>query len=104
MLIIVDINPACNCEANGNYYTPVITDNCNSFYQRTNISDTPYQIPCPAGLRFDVQSCVCNYADQVECPVPQCATDSQQTAGMNTVSRPYLHVYMMFSLQIMLHE
>lgn len=80
--VFSDVNPACNCEARGNFYTPNVADDCNSFFQRSNLSDTPTLFDCPAaGLKFDVTKCVCNYADQVSCPVQECAEDSQQSTG-----------------------
>ncbi|KAF6033295.1 hypothetical protein EB796_008396 [Bugula neritina] len=50
---------SCTCFEKGNYYSPVSSDNCRSFTQRTAFLPAETQ-RCPHGLQFDVKTCVCN--------------------------------------------
>ena len=54
----------CFCEANNNTYSPVSSDNCETFVQQPNNG----KHNCPMGLRFDTRMCVCNHAAIVHCP------------------------------------
>ncbi|KAF6041571.1 hypothetical protein EB796_000084 [Bugula neritina] len=62
--IVID---GCTCFEKGNYYSPVSSDDCRSFTQRTAFLPAE-TLKCPYGLQFDVQTCVCNYPKYTVCP------------------------------------
>ncbi|KAF6024464.1 hypothetical protein EB796_017222 [Bugula neritina] len=64
MHILVD---DCTCFEKGNYYSPVSSNDCRSFTQRTAFLPAKTQ-KCPYGLQFDVRTCVCNYPKDTVCP------------------------------------
>ena len=63
-IILVD---KCTCFEKGNYYSPVSSDNCQSFTQRTAFLPKK-TLKCPEGTQFDVKTCVCNHAAATRCP------------------------------------
>ena len=61
------IDSECSCVQEGNRYTPRREDNCDTFIQ-TQISNGRSTIqPCAHGLKFDVNTCVCNDPGLVDC-------------------------------------
>ncbi|XP_067945126.1 uncharacterized protein [Watersipora subatra] len=82
----------CTCHEKGNYYSPVSSDNCRSFTQRTAYLPAVTQ-NCPHGLQFDVQKCVCNYAASTRCPA-YCPVHTQyQPATTHGTCRAYGSIY-----------
>ncbi|KAF6033297.1 hypothetical protein EB796_008398 [Bugula neritina] len=72
LAVVVSAGPrypedSCTCFEKGNYYSPVSSDNCRSFTQRTAFLPAETQ-RCPHGLQFDVKTCVCNHPENTVCP------------------------------------
>jgi len=65
--MFVTLVDGCTCFEKGNYYSPVSSDDCRSFTQRTAFLPAE-TLKCPYGLQFDVQTCVCNYPKYTVCP------------------------------------
>ena len=56
------------CEENGNIYAQKPGTHCRQFTQATKT--LPPQVHyCPAGLQFDLNTCVCNYPKETKCYV-----------------------------------
>ena len=73
----------CICKSGGNFYSPIISTNCQSYTQHTDISADPITLSCPGDLLFDVQTCVCNWP-----AVVQCSNSSCPLTGTTTATRP----------------
>jgi len=65
--MFVTLVDECTCFEKGNYYSPVSSDDCRSFTQRTAFLPAE-TLKCPYGLQFDVKSCVCNFPTDTVCP------------------------------------
>ncbi|KAF6038495.1 hypothetical protein EB796_003221 [Bugula neritina] len=61
-------NPAPSCSENGNTYRQVPGTHCQKFTQET--ATLPPQVhSCPYGLKFDLDTCVCNFPALTTCTV-----------------------------------
>lgn len=59
----------CSCTVDGNTYTPILSDNCRSFYQAANHSPShPAVLDCPSDLVFDYKECACQWDWLAYCP------------------------------------
>ena len=70
----------CICKSGGNFYSPIISTNCQSYTQHTDISTDPITLCCPGELLFDVQTCVCNWPAVVQCSNSSCPSTETTTA------------------------
>ena len=57
----------CYCNEMGNHFSPVLSDNCESYTIRTQ-SGIQATMQCPAGTQFDVKTCTCNFSSKTYCP------------------------------------
>ena len=56
----------CTCFERGSFYGPALNGDCTTFVQYS-VDQTPIELPCPPGTKFDVNTCVCNHAFAVDC-------------------------------------
>ena len=57
-----------SCTSYGNVFTPVAGTNCAKYTQSAP-RHPAVQLTCPGDLKFDVSTCVCNFADVTVCSV-----------------------------------
>ena len=80
----------CICKSGGNFYSQVISTNCQSYTQHTDISADPITLSCPSELLFDVQTCVCNWPAVVQCSNSSCPSTETTTATRPVTDRQNL--------------
>ena len=57
----------CVCQRNGNKYIQLAEHECAKFTQYDNITGITHTHSCPEGLRFSVETCVCEHSQAVLC-------------------------------------